>query len=60
MTGTLAPAVERDLDRLVARSHHDPHSLLGIHRVRAVASWSACTGRDPLRRASSSTVRTTR
>ena len=31
MTGTLAPAVERDLDRLVARSHHDPHSLLGIH-----------------------------
>jgi len=31
MTRTLAPAVEHDFDRLVARSHHDPHSLLGIH-----------------------------
>jgi 1,4-alpha-glucan branching enzyme len=27
----LAPAVEHDFERLVARRHHDPHHLLGIH-----------------------------
>jgi 1,4-alpha-glucan branching enzyme len=34
LTRTHAPALEHDLDRLVARTHHDPHSILGMHPRR--------------------------
>lgn len=31
MSGVVAPAVEHEFQRLLARAQHDPHRLLGIH-----------------------------
>jgi 1,4-alpha-glucan branching enzyme len=38
VTRTLAPALEAQFGRLVARSHHDPHSILGMHPLGADGS----------------------
>ncbi len=34
MSRLLAPAVEQEFERLLARTQHDPHQLLGLHPAR--------------------------